>query len=230
RQSNIPCSKPCSEVCIDLSHDSALPICADCDNRSKEAIGQAMTLIAPSLRAYACSSCAVQAATDLRVYGGKRFNVWGLPPNAFAPNPKSPEDLEPSRSKGQPLPVTGCSCYTKIVDRRLCTPHRVEHFLDLRFKAESMREYVLQRRGRIVCPLCQKRAGADAHKFVDDDGEKPGPLSQKTYTPHKNICYVCMGCSGIVVLDSYTHSTQFRPYTVSNPLELVKNHVHGMLD
>ncbi|KAI8956157.1 hypothetical protein F4801DRAFT_4311 [Xylaria longipes] len=190
------CRQPSIGVCLDVSHGNPPLVCDECNVASRTIIMQALAPIAQLMRAYACSDCAIRAASDPGQFRGGRFNVWGLPPNAFddpvgLPQPRA--DPNPSRSLGQPLRITGCSCALKLIDPILCTPHRLHHFLEVRNMADSMRNFVLRTFGRMVCPFCLVRSGADAYNFVDEQG-----------VPHPVVAYSCMACLGIIVAEPAT--------------------------
>ncbi|KAI0537995.1 hypothetical protein GGR58DRAFT_321445 [Xylaria digitata] len=128
------CRRATHLVCEDFSHTHPQPVCGPCNNESRVQIEKAFSRFHLTLRAYACPDCAQQAATDPGKLQGKRFNVWGVPPDAF----QSDLSLTPSQSRGSPLRLTGCDCGTKLFDTVLCRPHRVEHFLDVRAKVNAM--------------------------------------------------------------------------------------------
>ncbi|KAI1826414.1 hypothetical protein F4861DRAFT_497159 [Xylaria intraflava] len=179
-------------ICEDLSHDAANPvaICEPCHNASYARFVRSVASITMAMRAYACSSCAMTQSGDARNYEGKRLNIWGLPPDALSEHSEFS-----SKNCGPPLRLTGCRCATKLLDRRLCTPHRLAHFLDMRAKVQGMRAFVNSTLGRMVCPFCLVRAGADAHNFVDEQGIE--------FPQH---AYACMACHGIVIVDAATHA------------------------
>ncbi|KAI0871583.1 hypothetical protein GGS24DRAFT_509705 [Hypoxylon argillaceum] len=186
------CNKPTTALCEDISHTrDGIPICTGCNDASRQVIESGFQLIATSMRAYACFDCSQTAATDPAKFNGKRFNVWGLQPNALEES--HPDD---SRNMGCPLPMTGCYCAAKLLSGTLCGPHRLEHFLDIHHKVSSMRNYVLHRAGRSLCPFCQTRVGVDAYNFTDG-----------LDVPFLNVTYVCLSCLGIVVLDHDTHAS-----------------------
>ncbi|KAI2635143.1 hypothetical protein GGS21DRAFT_95898 [Xylaria nigripes] len=133
--------------CEDLSHDAARPlaVCDECNDMSRARFEKHLASISIMMRAYACFTCAMAEITNPHNYNGRRFNVWGLPPNVFRDN----EEFS-SRNRGPPLPLTGCHCASKLLDRRLCTPHRLEHYLAIRSKAQDMRDFVLATLGRMT--------------------------------------------------------------------------------
>ncbi|KAI1435717.1 hypothetical protein GGR50DRAFT_295518 [Xylaria sp. CBS 124048] len=187
------CGKPTEKYCEDLSHDNRNPaaVCDDCDRKGRQRFGKSLATFALSMRAYACSECAVRHSINPDNYAGKQLNVWGLPLDAFA----SERDESSSKSRGAPLRITGCQCASKLLDRRLCNGHRLEHYLDIRTRVHSMRQYVTSKMGRMVCPFCLSRAGADAYNFLDELGVE-----------FERHAYACLACYGIIVVDAVTQS------------------------
>ncbi|KAI1430299.1 hypothetical protein F5Y12DRAFT_15744 [Xylaria sp. FL1777] len=186
------CGKVTLAVCEDMAHDkiSPFPLCGECINNSKVRFEPALANIARELRAYACGPCAA-AAQDPNSFEGKGFRVWGFPQNAFDGH----QDIGKSTGMGLPLRLTGCNCATKLLDRRLCTAHRLEHFLDMRAKAQRMRQYVTSLFGRRACPFCLSRVGVDARNFSDEQG-----------IPFPNLMYTCMACFGVVLATPAIHA------------------------
>ncbi|KAI3342073.1 hypothetical protein F4824DRAFT_495953 [Ustulina deusta] len=186
-----PCHRPTLDVCEDLTHGDSLPVCIDCDTSSRARFEPAFANISRGLRAYACGSCSEIAAQNPSHFLGKRFRVWGLPGNAFDADVGANRSI----SMGPPVRMTGCDCATKLLDRTLCTPHRLEHFLDIRAKAQAMRHYVASIFGRMPCPFCLNRVGVDAYSFVDEQD-----------IPFPDIMYTCLSCLGVVVSTPATHA------------------------
>ncbi|KAI0408959.1 hypothetical protein F4802DRAFT_616732 [Xylaria palmicola] len=193
---NSCCRKPTRGFCVDLTHDPAkpAPVCDDCNQMTRAQSETALNSIALSLRAYACDGCAAIGAANPGAFASRRFQVWGLPGNAFDADAAAPPDR--SVSRGPPLQLTGCDCAAKLLGRLvLCRAHRRQHLLGVRGKAEQMRQHVLARWGRMVCPFCLARAGADASDFRDAHGNE-----------HRHVVYSCLSCYGVVVLDPAMHA------------------------
>ncbi|KAI1276201.1 hypothetical protein F5Y07DRAFT_367515 [Xylaria sp. FL0933] len=179
------CNHPTYDFCEDLTHDGEAPsaVCNDCNNSSRARFEPAVVEIVMAMRVYACGPCS-RAALEPNNYEGKGFRVWGFPRNAFNAHKGDTK----STSMGGPLRLTGCSCATKLLDRRLCTAHRLHHFLEMREKARSMRDFINATFGRPACPFCLDRVGNDSYGFADESGA-PAP-----------VVYACMSCYGIVLL------------------------------
>ncbi|KAI1190000.1 hypothetical protein F5B17DRAFT_389101 [Nemania serpens] len=196
KDGDLLCGRNTKTSCRDLSHDASgrvpMPVCADCDQASRTYFEEALYSTAEMLRAYACTPCAARAAASQATYTAQKFHVWGL---SSADPPSTPEEYA-SHDRCKPLPITGCACASKILDGTLCAAHRLEHLLDMRSKAQKMRDYVLQVFGRYVCPFCFLRAGADASQFESELG---------VASPY--VAYACLACLGIVVLDAAAHET-----------------------
>ncbi|RYO94752.1 hypothetical protein DL766_000015 [Monosporascus sp. MC13-8B] len=206
------CGRFTLERCASKWHNSAVPICDDCNNDSKDrlwnewAIGGAIQ----SMRAYACYKCLLRAAQP-QTYSRTGFRVWGLGPGAGGVDPtirsRRGTDLNPFDNVnngniegenvatvtlggfcGPPLPITGCSCGKKLFGTRICTPHRTQHVIDMRAAADRIREYVKDFHGKMVCPFCRVNAGVDAYGF---EGEEGG-YGQR-------LAWACLACHGFVL-------------------------------
>ncbi|KAI0447014.1 hypothetical protein F4803DRAFT_500709 [Xylaria telfairii] len=189
------CDVRTHEHCEDLSHGGfAVPVCGACNSATRQVIGRALSTIARSLRAYACSNCAAQSVPGS--FRDKRFKIWGFQEQAYALD-DPPQDVgTASISLGRPQPITGCVCARKMIERVICTPHRVSHFLEMRDKANDMRNFVLATFGRMICPFCLDAVGADSYNFEDAQGN-----------PNPKIVYTCMSCWGIVATTPEIHAS-----------------------
>lgn len=185
------CLRPTPHVCSDLTHNMPLPVCQVHNHYSRQIFEKEITDLAVSMRAYACSSCSASIQNPAH-YDRRRLNVWGLATNAFDQQDRGPDR---STSRGAPLFLTGCFCATKLLNQTICAPHRIEHFLDMRYKSLTMRSYVQEKYGAMVCPFCTSRPGADAAGFVDGQG-----------VVDERVAYSCLSCLGIVILDPEMHS------------------------
>jgi hypothetical protein len=184
------CLDPTSRYCVDSSHqaESRIGVCDECHVASRARFEPRLAGLIFNLRAYACSPCAAQA-TNVDIYQGKRLRVWGLP----VPDPAaSVPDASPGQ--GPPLRLTGCACATKLLDRRLCTAHRLEHFFEVREKAQNIKNYVRETWGRMICGFCLDRVGTDSYLFQGDEGRQG-----------QGQVYLCLACHGVVIADDLTH-------------------------
>ncbi|KAK5628446.1 hypothetical protein RRF57_004161 [Xylaria bambusicola] len=186
------CQRPCASVCEDIIHGEHCesPVCIPCNNVIRRRFQPALAEIARSLRAYACGPCS-SIAQDPANLAGKRLRVWGVQPNAFDGDLSGPNK---STSMGLPKYITGCNCATKLLDRFLCTAHRLEHFLRIRAQAQDLRQYISSVFGRQACPFCLNRVGIDSYGFRDPQGN-----------PFPNIIYTCLSCFGVVSMPASIH-------------------------
>ncbi|KAI1170556.1 hypothetical protein F4777DRAFT_108577 [Nemania sp. FL0916] len=191
----VPCGQPTGNICEDLYHLEHHPVavCDTCNRDDSAMTEQGLRLFAHELRGYACAGCAV-LATNPAVYANQRMNVWGLPPDSLDPA-NLVQNQTPSVDRGAPRRMTGCACATNLLDRTICYGHRFEHFLEVRFRVLCMRAYIMANMGRMVCPVCLTRTGADAYNFTGG----PGIADQQQQNQH--VMYVCLACFGIVVTD-----------------------------
>ncbi|KAI1306929.1 hypothetical protein F5Y03DRAFT_132463 [Xylaria venustula] len=187
------CSRPTFANCEGLAHDhgSPLAVCGECNISSRARFEPELTAIARQMRAYACAPCS-HLARDPDTFEDKGFRVWGFPGNAFDAH----QGGNKSSSMGTPRRLTGCSCADKLLDRHLCTPHRLHHFLEMREKVRSMRRYITAVFGRQACPFCLNRVGIDSYGFRDEQDY-----------PIPDVVYACLSCNGIVVLNPAQHAS-----------------------
>ncbi|KAI3318693.1 hypothetical protein HD806DRAFT_511599 [Xylariaceae sp. AK1471] len=194
------CLKPTNRYCVDISHNvqAHVGVCDECNEASRARFEKRLAEIIFDLRAYSCSNCAARA-TDFSVFQGKRLRVWGFPVTDPTANPAAdPAASVPNAStnRGGLLRLTGCSCATKLLDRRLCTSHRLEHFLEVREKARSMKNYIQSKWARSVCAFCLEWVGTDSYQFRGNEGREG-----------QSKLYTCLSCLGVVIADDNTHHT-----------------------
>ncbi|KAI1083658.1 hypothetical protein F5B20DRAFT_595593 [Whalleya microplaca] len=189
------CGNYTSRVCEDTCHsDAGCPICDDCEARSRATFLDQIKGVLESLRAYACAQCAGSVAQDPGSYAGTGNRVYGFEQGAVecaAPNPRLGAATW-GGFVGAPLPMSGCGCATKLLGRRVCSPHRLQHLLNLKQAADRMHAWVKGVYGRKVCFFCRERAGADAY------GDNAGPVFGDAPPPVPKV-FACMGCHEIVV-------------------------------
>ncbi len=206
RDDGIACENFTLRRCESKWHWGQEPVCDDCDAASKERLYRvwALSPAVQELRAYVCRQCLPQAA-DPESFHASGFRVWGLQPDAES----SPESaivtnaspniyldrpgVQRTVTKGgfmgpDPLPVTGCACGLKLFGRRLCTPHRTQHVIDMQEAAVAMRTYVLNAHGKMVCPLCRVNRGVDAYDFAGPEGGEG-----------QRLAWACLACHAFVV-------------------------------
>ncbi|KAI1379529.1 hypothetical protein F4677DRAFT_335492 [Hypoxylon crocopeplum] len=188
------CSKPTIGCCEDMQHITAgMPICDDCERASRERFAQEYMNICTGLRAYACSSCAGLYAAGPGAYARSGCRVWGFEPGAGGVMPQLPLPraawADAGGFQGPPLPITGCGCATKLLNRRICSPHRLSYLIKLRFVAQQFETYLSQAFGRPhLCPFCNDASGVNAFNFQGQHGGQ--------YLPK---VWICKACHDVVV-------------------------------
>ncbi|KAK7981673.1 hypothetical protein PG996_009363 [Apiospora saccharicola] len=216
-------------------------VCDDHDKLGRQQATYDLRYLSTSLRHYACADCCRKIEDDetgqyLSGTGWHVFEVQGLP-DACNPTvkPRPPSSTTAScstptgspRASHAPFPappseyggrylarsITRCACASKVADRRLCAPHRLEAVAQLHrwhpsayatfFNAPAAshsRKDVAQRwaagQPPVVgaveagCPLCPaSRPGTP----VDHFGFR-GPLGREGQT----VAWVCKACLGLV--------------------------------
>ncbi|ORY58113.1 uncharacterized protein BCR38DRAFT_500861 [Pseudomassariella vexata] len=80
-----------------------------------------------------------------------------------------------------PQPITGCSCATKLFNRRICRPHLLSAWEELIKKANEIDEFATKHYGQSKCFVCWSRAPVDPQTYK-------GPM-----------VWACAACQGIVI-------------------------------
>lgn len=192
------CRKPTRSVCESKFHNMAEPICDDCNKLSKQRIyDSAESTFVEAIRAYACHSC-LDKATWPATYNQTGYRVYGIGQQADGMDssvttvhddiPDIPMTSKVGGFQGQLLPITGCACAEKLLNRHLCNPHRVQRMLDMRQSATKMRQFIKASNGKMVCPFCQINAGVDGYNFRSVRGGEG-----------KRLAWGCLSCHSYVV-------------------------------
>ncbi|KAI1416900.1 hypothetical protein F5Y13DRAFT_153291 [Hypoxylon sp. FL1857] len=190
------CGKPASAVCEDTTHiHSGFPLCDDCELESRDRILGELKNLSTSLRSYACAECCRKFSTEPQRFANSGCRVWGFSSdlNSTVPImvrlPRAPFTTVGGFQGVEPLPVTGCSCASKLIDRRLCSPHRLQHIVNLRQAADALDTHVMQSYGTTkICPSCRVLPSVDAFNFQGPHGNEGG-----------SIVWFCKGCHDVVV-------------------------------
>ncbi|KAH7160890.1 hypothetical protein EDB81DRAFT_330224 [Dactylonectria macrodidyma] len=187
------CYKPAADEvgCQALIHRLFFPfnylVCKDCVTESVQiTVDESLKPLRANeivkTRAYACDSCALLLADDkqhMKTLGKTGVKqIWG----ATGPKPPSPDEAVQEEGtsiayQGATMPITGCACATKLLDRPLCRFHRL-HYAELSMRhAAMMQEWRLCRFSKPVCPACLgdsklRKVGisADYEGFKDTGG------------------------------------------------------------
>lgn len=175
--------------CDDFRHrGSPLGVCDQCNNDSRTRFELHMIANRMALRAYACSEC-VDRAYDVTQWVNRRYRIWVYPGDLSTPG------IYGSTTQGVPLAITGCDCAAKLLSRRICTPHRLQHYAQMLDMAQKMKQYVMETWGRMVCPFCVNKVGTDSYNFQGPGGR--GDQSQM---------FICLACLGVVIADPQQHA------------------------
>lgn len=194
---NPACGKPTAAVCEDTTHPRpGFAVCDDCERESRIRFAAEMDMLAERLRSYACEACCKILSVTPATFQGSGRRVWGYPPEQDnVTSSKVMLSIAPFVTIGgfqgvDPLPVTGCACATKVFDRRLCSPHRLQHIIRLRQAVDSIDTFLVQTYGTTkICPNCQCLPSIDAFGFRGPAGNEGGARA-----------YFCKGCHEAVIL------------------------------
>lgn len=185
-KNGVPCGAFASACCEDTIHCPDFLLCDACNNESRDRLRPYLENHIHELRGYFCAVCAY-AATSPDYWRGVGLRVWGCP--AATPGPSSrPPFLDRGGYMGPPLPMSGCACASKLLDRFLCVPHRLQHFVSLLAQIQRMLNWIHRVWGRRICPSCRERPPVSAFNF---QGEEGGELLGPTWQ--------CIACHDVVV-------------------------------
>ncbi|KAI1489601.1 hypothetical protein F5X96DRAFT_695741 [Biscogniauxia mediterranea] len=194
----LTCTTLTRKGCEDTTHyEEGHPVCDRCERANRKRFMDQFDSMALTMRAYSCHACLNDPAT-LQKFQSSGYRIWWDNPPYTADDEPQIRPERPSFRQagghdvggmmGAPLNVTGCSCATKLFGRRICSPHRLQYMLDMHEKVQSMRDYIVTTYGKMVCPFCCRRAGADAYGFQGEEGCEGRPKA-----------YVCLCCHGVVI-------------------------------
>ncbi|OTA59208.1 hypothetical protein K449DRAFT_466913 [Hypoxylon sp. EC38] len=206
------CGKATAAICEDTTHaPTGFPVCDDCERESRQRFAEEMNNMAMPLRSYACEDCCTKLSVMPASFKASGRRIWGFPPEQDNHgSSKVVLKVPPFTTVGgfqgvDPLPVTGCSCATKVFDRRLCSPHRLQHIIRLRQAADELDSFLMMTYGTTrVCPYCQRFPGIDAFGFQGRRGNEGGPQ-----------VYFCKACHDVVILRNGKKPPQFSWVEVS---------------
>ncbi|KAI1802338.1 hypothetical protein F4811DRAFT_573142 [Daldinia bambusicola] len=208
------CNKETDRGCEDTSHiEEGVPICDECEVVSRESFYTEFTILAQQMRQYLCHQCSNGNFSVIDRLAGTGNKVYFIPqPEQEIPDFTSDSLIGTGLTqkvggyKGVPLEITGCECGLKLFGRRLCSPHRLQHMLNMHEAVSDMRIYVDSVWGKQVCPLCKINPGIHDYNF---QGVVGGEKSDKIW--------VCLVCHSFVATGDTTGIIS-RLYTTSEEL------------
>ncbi|KAI1758737.1 hypothetical protein GGR53DRAFT_210554 [Hypoxylon sp. FL1150] len=193
------CGANATSCCEDTIHCNEFYICDTCNSQSRDQLRPAVEQHINELRAYFCAPCAY-AATQPGHFKGIDLRVWGA--DVASPSPNAhPPFLDRGGFQGEPLPMSGCACASKLLDRYLCPPHRLQHFVNLLARMATMARWVEQVWGRRICPSCRALPPVSAFNFSGDQGGELLPVT-----------WQCIGCHDVVVQPREPPPFQAEPF------------------
>ncbi|KAI5463755.1 hypothetical protein BGZ63DRAFT_403032 [Mariannaea sp. PMI_226] len=168
------CNNGCEDPmgCRDITHRSNDPthflVCDECNEQTKSVLIDeeydplTMEEIL-SMRAYLCDTCARGASESHQFASWLPHNgtnhIWGE--LSSSQHPTVLHGLN-TQHRGAALLATGCSCGHKLFSLRLCRYHRLRHAERAMQQSALMREWLLLRFQRLVCPSCLFTRGRHA--------------------------------------------------------------------
>ncbi|KAF6830246.1 hypothetical protein CMUS01_07827 [Colletotrichum musicola] len=180
------CGQPAPAVCDNLEHmirPGGHPVCDACDVGNKRNLFQGMQPLTHGeflrMRFYACYDCAAKEARDVVQQVQQRQQQ------------EQQQELQISRGAtkhygfpaAQPAqPITGCSCASKLIGRRLCAHHRYRLASQLMIHVMFVAEWAVANFGAEGCLFCK--------------GDKA-----KAMTAGTGLVYLCLNCEGVVSED-----------------------------
>lgn len=185
------CEALTQRVCEHTSHHPAVPvvICEPHDIASRWRIQDIFKSydIAQKMRRFACEACCqmydvnasqVLAGQGWRVYDGRERTDYD--PTAMNNNQEVCGGLY------KPMPITGCSCATKLIDRALCSAHRFEGLVTLWERRDAIEQFAARTGVPNVCFSCGQRESINV-------GPAPNLCKGAIGKPKAWMCAVCEG-------------------------------------
>ncbi|KAI0851923.1 hypothetical protein F5Y00DRAFT_258879 [Daldinia vernicosa] len=195
------CGNPTKCGCEDTTHvGDGVPICDTCEEQNREKFYKELEITAPQMRQYLCYECSISIPHLLLLVNHMGFDVYYENPTGVQlPDFESHSLISTGLTKkvggwkGAPLEITGCSCGVKLLGRRLCSPHRLQHLLDMQEAISNMKIYIDSMYGRSVCPVCKQRPGINEYNFEGPQGGE-------------GVCkaWMCLVCHGFVLTENTT--------------------------
>ncbi|KAL7957555.1 hypothetical protein V8C34DRAFT_325089 [Trichoderma compactum] len=220
-------------ICQSLSHEEENPVHV-CDHCSKASAielvsnGGSFNLAAiENMRAYLCNRCAEKVSKDpgpvLRNRLTGDLRVWGkcedFPLALGVPIPLN-RDGGTITFMGNAQRITGCSCGTKLVTRRLCYSHRLKYGDEVVAQAQKMQDWCKGKYGAKTCFVCLK---GSQPRVVAFDGR------QWVSYVAKCTAWQCLVCGDLVVNQPTTGilGRQGPRAIVSTPRAITPNDLYG---
>ncbi|EQK98696.1 hypothetical protein OCS_05590 [Ophiocordyceps sinensis CO18] len=146
------------------------------------------------MRAYFCNSCAVSYSSGIgclrRMLLHGASTVWG---SGFLDGLDVQGTLtvnnHPMDFKKDALPLTGCSCATKMFKHRLCRNHRCFYIEQAFANVEAMRNWRNENLGGERCAGCLLTMSPGQANVGDG----------RTAFSHHPVAWICMQCNDAVV-------------------------------
>ncbi|KAI1653680.1 hypothetical protein F4813DRAFT_393446 [Daldinia decipiens] len=195
------CGNLTTRGCEDTTHTGdSIPICDTCEDDNREKFYEEFASSALQMRQYFCHQCSGSIDSLLQMTANRGCDVYydnfmRIP----LPDFTSPSLINTGLTRnvggwrGSPLEVTGCSCGVKLLGRRLCSPHRLQHLLNLQEAVSDMKIYIESLYGKMVCPGCKSVPGINNYDF------KGLPGGEGVYK-----AWACLACHGIVITENTT--------------------------
>ncbi|KAI0889221.1 uncharacterized protein GGS22DRAFT_153442 [Annulohypoxylon maeteangense] len=189
-----PCGNQAAASCEDTTHPhGGFPICEQCEQESRNRFFPFLLGSVANLRAYCCAACCHDIVNSPHLLAGSGLRIWGMPSGYHGVVPSQWPPVAPFNTvggfAGDALGMTGCSCATKLLNRYLCTPHRLQHVINLRLGVENVDAYAGSVYGTtVICPACHKNPSVQAFDFQGPEGGENMP-----------IAWQCKACHDLVV-------------------------------
>lgn len=196
------CFKPTPGVCESTEHHPAgrIYVCSKCDDQSRLQLALMFNRfeIAKKLRRYACKNCTSSFLLNPAQLGNSGYDVYdfavgpqtiaGYDPRSMTTDIWPDEGVQIRGGVHELFGTTGCPCADKLLDRRLCDPHRAQYFLDLLGRMYDIAIWRYQKYGTAdICFVC-----------LSAPPQMPGgPLADPDEAGRFWMCLICAGvCLG----------------------------------
>lgn len=201
-------SRTNTSSCECTTHPHPTPVCHTCDQGSKNVVVNTPQMAITkeqllNMRAYFCGSCQSNTSPNLSCL--RPLFMLGAN-DVFGCRFDDTTETDGKLSFGQRtmayhshvLPITGCSCGTKIFHHRLCRDDRIKYARFLTFQSARVREWRAAKGEDGFCPSCLAQYGPEGSNFSPDTAS----LIDVPSTSLQDVSWACLVCGDLVLNQS----------------------------
>lgn len=190
--------------CESRTHSQPITVCHGCDQDNKAVIVNnnhwpisKEDLI--NMRAYFCHGCQTNTSRNLNslrhlfVLGAR--SVYGCQYDNADFNGNLNYQDRTMTYYSFPLPVTGCSCGTKIFGKRLCIDDRLKYARFLMFQSAKVKDWRRHRQENDYCPSCLVQHDTSQSNL----SPQASSILAAPYTSEQSVSWACLVCGDLVI-------------------------------